>query len=58
MWKCIRCGAEFPDASEAEPNIDDFGLHFMCPVCGRRNGLKSTRGDDGSLLLEQTDEPD
>jgi len=23
----------------AEANIDDFGLHFICPVCGRRNRL-------------------
>lgn len=56
MWKCIRCGAEFPDTSETEPNIDDFGAHFMFPECGRRNDLKAARDADGSLLLEQDDE--
>jgi DNA-directed RNA polymerase subunit RPC12/RpoP len=52
MWRCIRCGAEF-DANQAEPNVDDFGLHFMCPECGRRNRLISYGEQDGMLVLEQ-----
>lgn len=56
MWKCIRCGAEFLDTSEVEPDIDDFGAHFVCPKCGRRNDLKGSRDADGELLLEQEDE--
>lgn len=52
MWKCTRCGSVF-EADEAEANIDSFGLHFMCPVCGRRNRLVSHREDeDGLLALE------
>ncbi len=52
MWKCIRCGTEF-EADEAEANVDSFGLHFMCPVCGRRNRLRSHGEEDGFLVLEQ-----
>ena len=58
MWKCIRCGTEF-EADQAEANIDSFGLHFICPVCGRRNRLRSLgEDDDGFLVLEQIDEPE
>lgn len=56
MWKCIRCGTEF-EADQAEANIDSFGLHFMCPVCGRRNRLRSLGDQGGFLVLEQVDEP-
>jgi len=55
MWMCIRCGTEF-EAGEAEANIDSFGLHFMCPDCGRRNRLRSLGERDGMLVLEQPDE--
>jgi hypothetical protein len=58
MWKCIRCGTEF-EAGEAEANVDSFGLHFMCPVCGRRNRLVSHgEDDDGFLVVEQIDKPE
>ena len=56
MWKCIRCGTEY-GPNQAEPNVDDFGAHFMCPNCGRRNNLRGTRDTDGALLLEQVDPP-
>jgi len=36
MWRCTRCESEF-DADQAEANLDDFGLHFMCP------GLRTTK---------------
>jgi hypothetical protein len=39
MWACIRCGSGW-SVKEATPNIDDFGVHFICPTCGRRNNLK------------------
>ena len=55
MWTCIRCGNEW-SVEEAAPNIDDFGVHFICPVCGRRNNLKNI-GSDGIVLI-QTDEPE
>lgn len=55
MWTCIRCGNEW-SAEEATPDIDDFGVHFMCPTCGRRNNLKNVGSD--SIILMQTDEPD
>lgn len=60
MWICIRCHTEFPEfTGTAEPNIDDFGPHFMCPECGRRNRLRSLgRDEEGFLLLEQVDEPE
>ena len=58
MWICIRCHAELT-ANQAEPNLDDFGLHFMCPKCGRRNKLRSLGEDDeGFLQLQQVDEPE
>ena len=58
MWICVRCNAEFSEfSSDAEPNIDDFGLHFICPKCGRRNALRSLGVDEEGLLqLEQVDE--
>jgi predicted RNA-binding Zn-ribbon protein involved in translation (DUF1610 family) len=58
MWECIRCHAKLTPA-EAEPNVDDFGAHFICPLCGRRNRLRILGRDaDGCLLLEQIDPPD
>ncbi|UZW62730.1 hypothetical protein [Lysobacter enzymogenes] len=58
MWICIRCCAEL-EVEDAEPNLDSFGLHFMCPKCGRRNRLKSLGEDeDGGLYLQQIDAPD
>lgn len=60
MWICIRCKTEFAEfMTEAEPNLDDFGLHFICPACGRRNRLRSLgRDEDGLIRLEQIDEPE
>jgi len=56
MWECIRCHAKLTPA-EADPKIDDFGLHLMCPQCGRRNRLRGLgEGADGLLLIEQPDE--
>lgn len=55
MWTCIRCGSEW-SVKEATPNIDDFGVHFVCPACGRRNKLKNIGTE--SIVLMQTDEPD
>jgi len=52
MWTCIRCGTVF-EADEAEANVDSFGLHFMCPVCGRRNRLVSLGELGGAITLEQ-----
>ena len=40
-------------SDEAEANVDSFGLHFRCPVCGRRNRLVSHGEEDGILVLEQ-----
>lgn len=58
MWICIRCRAQ-ATTDEAAPNIDDVGLHFMCPTCGRRNALRDAgRDEDGLLLLEQVDRPE
>lgn len=60
MWVCVRCRSEFPEfTGGAEANLDAFGLHFMCPVCGRRNHLRSLGLDEeGCLCLEQIDEPE
>jgi hypothetical protein len=52
MWTCIRCGSGW-SVEEATPNIDDFGVHFICPACGRRNNLKNIGGE--SIVLIQTD---
>jgi predicted RNA-binding Zn-ribbon protein involved in translation (DUF1610 family) len=42
------------------PSIDSFGVYFMCPVCGRRNSLRSIgrRGQDAPLVLAPVDESD
>jgi DNA-directed RNA polymerase subunit RPC12/RpoP len=55
MWTCIRCSKEW-SVEDAPPDIDDFGVHFMCPTCGRRNNLKNVGGE--SIVLMQIDEPD
>jgi hypothetical protein len=55
MWTCIRCGSEW-SVKEAAPNIDDFGVNFICPACGRRNNLKNIGTE--SIVLMQIDEPD
>jgi len=57
MWICIRCHAELTP-ERAEPDLDDFGLHFVCPECGRRNRLRSLGERNGLLELEQSDEPE
>lgn len=54
MWKCIRCTAEIKFA-EVEPGIDDFGVYFICPKCGRRNKLVNV-GQHGRIELMQTGE--
>jgi hypothetical protein len=47
-------------SKDALPSIDSFGGYFMCPVCGRRNGLHQlgSRRDDATLALEHVDEPE
>lgn len=56
MWICIRCKAEVtPD--DALPVIDDFGVCFICPKCGRRNRLKNI-GEGGEIVLAQMDPPE
>jgi len=58
MWICIRCRAEL-DPDIAAPEMDDFGLYFICPYCGRRNRLRTAGRDEyGLLLLEQIDSDD
>ncbi|MET3654114.1 hypothetical protein [Dyella japonica] len=59
MWTCIRCKTELT-TKDALPSIDSFGGYVMCPVCGRRNGLRSIsdRRDDVPVALEQVDEPE
>lgn len=55
MCECTRCHTEFPEfMGTAEPDIDGFGLRSACPVCGRRNRLRSLgedEGEDGLLLF-------
>lgn len=59
MWICIRCRAEI-SVDAAEPGIDDFGIYFICPHCGRRNKLINVSARNrngrrrGGLLLQQT----
>ena len=51
MWKCIRCNVDIA-FKEVEPGIDSFGIYFICPHCGRRNGLKNI--GKGRTVLQQT----
>ncbi|TDB26681.1 hypothetical protein ATCM_02875 [Stenotrophomonas sp. ATCM1_4] len=53
MLQCIRCHETFTGFSEVEPNIDSFGMHFMCPECGRRNNLRTVGHDGDTVLIEQ-----
>ncbi|BDU17563.1 hypothetical protein [Lysobacter auxotrophicus] len=56
MWICIRCKAEVtPD--DSLPVIDDFGVCFICPQCGRRNRLKNI-GENAEIVLMQIDPPE
>lgn len=56
MWTCIRCKTELTPEN-APPDIDDLGVHFICPECGRRNRLKNV-SSDGGVVLAQTDPPE
>ncbi|MRI43120.1 hypothetical protein D5301_12840 [Stenotrophomonas sp. MH181796] len=53
MLQCIRCREMFAGFDQVEPNIDSFGLHFMCPTCGRRNNLQVVGRDEYGALIEQ-----
>lgn len=59
MWICIRCHTEI-SLDAVEPDIDDFGIYFICPHCGRRNKLINVSAPDrfgrlcGALVLQQT----
>lgn len=53
MWKCIKCHEQVP-SSRVDPGIDDFGIYFICPFCGRRNKIESLGEKGGALLLRQT----
>ncbi len=52
-WVCIKCRQEVSFKS-AEPNIDSFGIYFICPHCRRRNQLESLGRQRGALVLRQT----
>ncbi|MDR7010044.1 hypothetical protein [Paraburkholderia strydomiana] len=56
MWVCDRCKL-LVTLEVAEPQIDDEDIHFIGPVCHRRNGLRALpRLDpDDPLELEQID---
>jgi len=56
MWTCIRCNAEL-SPEDAPPDIDDFGVHFICPHCGRRNRLINVGAGD-ETVLRQVDSPE
>lgn len=51
MWTCIKCSASIP-FERVEPSIDDFGIYFICPHCGRRNRLVNV-GKHGHIELMQ-----
>ncbi len=53
MLQCIRCRETFTGFNQVEPNVDSFGLHFMCPSCGRRNNLLVVGRDEYGALVEQ-----
>ncbi len=52
-WVCIKCHREVPLES-GEPNVDSFGIYFICPYCRRRNQLESLGHQRGALVLRQT----
>ncbi|MDR6468712.1 hypothetical protein J2777_002440 [Paraburkholderia graminis] len=54
MWICNGCQL-LTTLEVAEPNMDDEGLYFTCPVCHRRNPLLALQrdGPDDPLELEQ-----
>jgi hypothetical protein len=56
MWICICCGVRLTE-KDVRPGVDGFGLHFICPECGRRNRLRLVGGgdDDHPVRLEQVD---
>ncbi len=53
MLQCIRCRETFTGFGQVEPGIDSFGMHFMCPRCGRRNDLQVVGRDECGVLIEQ-----
>jgi transcription elongation factor Elf1 len=56
-WTCVRCGLPALH-STVMVDMDDFGLHFICTGCGRRNNLRALAGDPGEpVALVQVDDP-
>lgn len=53
FWLCIRCRQEIP-TKLADPEMDSLGLYFICPLCKRRNQLKSLGRQRGALVFRQT----
>lgn len=53
MLQCIRCHIALAGFDQVEPNVDGFGLHFMCPRCGRRNDLHVVGRDEYGALIDQ-----
>ncbi len=54
MWICDGCKL-LVTLEVAEPQIDDDGIYFICPVCHRRNELRALPrpAPDDPLELEQ-----
>jgi transcription elongation factor Elf1 len=57
-WVCIRCGLPVLHSTVVIA-VDDFGCHFMCTGCGRRNKLRALPGTDEELsaFIQVVDEP-
>jgi DNA-directed RNA polymerase subunit RPC12/RpoP len=54
MVECKRCFTQF-EFKYVEPETDDKGSYFLCPVCRHRNNLTNVGGKYGPLTLVQLD---
>jgi hypothetical protein len=54
MWVCEQCRM-LVTLEVAQPNIDDDGICFVCPVCHHRNALRAVprANADDPLELRQ-----
>lgn len=54
MVTCKKCRTDF-EFRQTQPEIDEDGFYFLCPLCRHRNVLTNVAEPGEPLLLTQLD---
>lgn len=54
MVECKQCEADF-EFDKTEPEVDEDGFYFLCPLCKHRNVLINIAEPGEPLMLTQLD---